>query len=135
MHIQRTFLAYAHANARCFALKLLIISTFCLSHEKLSNQAASMAAGTTSTTTATAEDGRSEYTEDGTVDLKGNRVLRSKSGGWTACSFIVGSCLSLLILSISFLDKMDYTDTIKKNRSLVVVLYIRSTFFYRTAYQ
>ncbi|XP_057783531.1 protein NRT1/ PTR FAMILY 5.2-like [Salvia miltiorrhiza] len=32
------------------------------------------------------EDG---YTEDGTVDLKGNPVLRSKRGGWTACFFVV----------------------------------------------
>lgn len=31
-----------------------------------------------------------EYTKDGTVDLKGNPVLRSKRGGWTACSFVVG---------------------------------------------
>uniref|UniRef100_A0A5B6ZRY1 Peptide transporter PTR3-A-like n=2 Tax=Davidia involucrata TaxID=16924 RepID=A0A5B6ZRY1_DAVIN len=30
-----------------------------------------------------------EYTKDGTVDLKGNPILRSKRGGWTACSFIV----------------------------------------------
>ncbi|KAI8560798.1 hypothetical protein RHMOL_Rhmol04G0283800 [Rhododendron molle] len=30
-----------------------------------------------------------EYTQDGTVDLKGNPVLRSKRGGWKACSFIV----------------------------------------------
>ncbi|KAI3823059.1 hypothetical protein L1987_04485 [Smallanthus sonchifolius] len=29
------------------------------------------------------------YTEDGTVDLRGNPVLRSKRGGWTACSFVV----------------------------------------------
>nr|GFC27149.1 protein NRT1/ PTR FAMILY 5.2-like [Tanacetum cinerariifolium] len=29
------------------------------------------------------------YTEDGTVDLRGNPVLRSKRGGWKACSFIV----------------------------------------------
>ncbi|XP_057959431.1 protein NRT1/ PTR FAMILY 5.2-like [Malania oleifera] len=29
------------------------------------------------------------YTQDGTVDLKGNPVLRSKRGGWTACSFVV----------------------------------------------
>ncbi|RAL54542.1 hypothetical protein DM860_001670 [Cuscuta australis] len=32
------------------------------------------------------EDG---YTKDGTFDLKGNPVLRSKRGGWTACSFVV----------------------------------------------
>ncbi|KAF5178395.1 NRT1/ PTR FAMILY 5.2 [Thalictrum thalictroides] len=31
----------------------------------------------------------SEFTQDGTVDLKGNPILRSKRGGWTACSFIV----------------------------------------------
>ncbi|XP_059653278.1 protein NRT1/ PTR FAMILY 5.2-like [Cornus florida] len=30
-----------------------------------------------------------EYTKDGTVDLKGNPALRSKRGGWKACSFIV----------------------------------------------
>ncbi|KAL2456680.1 Protein NRT1/PTR FAMILY 5.2 [Abeliophyllum distichum] len=35
------------------------------------------------------ENGRNEYTEDGTVDLKGNPILRSKRGGWTACSFVV----------------------------------------------
>ncbi|KAJ4774250.1 Protein NRT1/ PTR FAMILY 5.3 [Rhynchospora pubera] len=35
------------------------------------------------------ETGEGEYTKDGTVDLKGNPVLRSKRGGWTACSFIV----------------------------------------------
>ncbi|RRT39387.1 hypothetical protein B296_00046440 [Ensete ventricosum] len=35
------------------------------------------------------ESGRGEYTKDGTVDLKGNPVLRSKRGGWTACSFVV----------------------------------------------
>ncbi|KAJ6852032.1 protein NRT1/ PTR FAMILY 5.2-like [Iris pallida] len=35
------------------------------------------------------ETGEGEYTKDGTVDLKGNPVLRSKRGGWTACSFVV----------------------------------------------
>ncbi|KAM0949354.1 putative proton-dependent oligopeptide transporter family, MFS transporter superfamily [Dioscorea sansibarensis] len=30
-----------------------------------------------------------EYTKDGSMDLKGNPIFRSKSGGWTACSFIV----------------------------------------------
>ncbi|KZV34012.1 hypothetical protein F511_02785 [Dorcoceras hygrometricum] len=29
------------------------------------------------------------YTQDGTVDLRGNPILRSKRGRWTACSFIV----------------------------------------------
>jgi hypothetical protein len=31
-----------------------------------------------------------EYAQDGSVDLRGNPVLRSKRGGWKACSFIVG---------------------------------------------
>ncbi|GLT77702.1 hypothetical protein SLA2020_492640 [Shorea laevis] len=35
------------------------------------------------------EDGADDYTQDGTVDLKGNPVRRSKRGGWTACSFVV----------------------------------------------
>lgn len=35
------------------------------------------------------EEGSDGYTQDGTVDLKGNPVLRSKRGGWTACSFVV----------------------------------------------
>nr|BAJ95375.1 predicted protein [Hordeum vulgare subsp. vulgare] len=33
--------------------------------------------------------GGQEYTQDGSVDLRGNPVLRSKRGGWTACTFIV----------------------------------------------
>lgn len=37
------------------------------------------------------EGGRGEYTKDGSVDLHGNPVLRSKRGGWTACTFIVGT--------------------------------------------
>ncbi|KAG4916201.1 hypothetical protein JHK87_053758 [Glycine soja] len=34
--------------------------------------------------------GNEDYTQDGTVDLKGRPVLRSKTGKWKACSFIVG---------------------------------------------
>ncbi|KAF0894052.1 hypothetical protein E2562_033931 [Oryza meyeriana var. granulata] len=30
-----------------------------------------------------------DYTQDGTVDLHGNPVLRSKRGGWKACGFVV----------------------------------------------
>ncbi|KAK9087806.1 hypothetical protein Syun_030200 [Stephania yunnanensis] len=30
-----------------------------------------------------------EFTQDGSVDLKGNPVLRSKTGGWTACTFVI----------------------------------------------
>lgn len=36
-----------------------------------------------------------DYTKDGTVDLKGNPILRSKTGRWKACSFIVGTCTLL----------------------------------------
>lgn len=32
-----------------------------------------------------------EFTQDGTVDLNGRPVLRSKGGRWTACFFIVGT--------------------------------------------
>jgi hypothetical protein len=32
-----------------------------------------------------------EYTQDGTVDLHGHPVLRSKRGGWKACGFVVGT--------------------------------------------
>lgn len=37
------------------------------------------------------ENGNDGYTQDGTVDLKGNPILRSKRGGWTACFFVVGN--------------------------------------------
>ncbi|KAI9195020.1 hypothetical protein LWI28_010902 [Acer negundo] len=33
--------------------------------------------------------GINDYTQDGTVDLRGNPVRRSKRGGWRACSFVV----------------------------------------------
>lgn len=36
-------------------------------------------------------EGDQVYTEDGTVDLKGRPVFRSKTGRWKACSFIVGN--------------------------------------------
>lgn len=35
------------------------------------------------------ENGLDDCTQDGTVDLKGNPALRSKRGGWRACSFVV----------------------------------------------
>lgn len=47
------------------------------------------------------ENGANEYTKDGTVDLHGNAILRSKRGGWTACSFIVGR---LYLFSLTPLD-------------------------------
>lgn len=45
------------------------------------------------------ENGSEGYTQDGTVDLKGNPILRSKRGGWTACSFVVGTYTLSLSLS------------------------------------
>lgn len=44
-----------------------------------------------------------DYTQDGTVNLRGDPVLASQTGKWKACSFLVGiyllsyqlSCLSL----------------------------------------
>ncbi|XP_048127343.1 protein NRT1/ PTR FAMILY 5.2-like [Rhodamnia argentea] len=33
---------------------------------------------------------KDDYTQDGTVDLKGRPILRSNTGRWNACSFIVG---------------------------------------------
>jgi peptide/histidine transporter 3/4 len=32
-----------------------------------------------------------DYTQDGTIDLKGKSVQRSKTGCWKACSFLVGN--------------------------------------------
>lgn len=49
------------------------------------------------------EEGEGDYVKDGSVDLKGNPVLRSKSGGWKACSFVVGTCSSNHLLLVSFL--------------------------------
>ncbi|KAF6145546.1 hypothetical protein GIB67_037579 [Kingdonia uniflora] len=34
--------------------------------------------------------GMEDFTQDGTFDLKGRPILRSKGGRWKACSFIVG---------------------------------------------
>ncbi|KAG6416220.1 hypothetical protein SASPL_123645 [Salvia splendens] len=36
------------------------------------------------------EEAQGDYTQDGTFDLKGRPVLRSKTGKWKACYFIVG---------------------------------------------
>jgi hypothetical protein len=52
------------------------------------------------------EEGVGDYTQDGTVDLKGNPVRRSKRGGWTACSFIVGNYLSASFISFSIYLKL-----------------------------
>jgi hypothetical protein len=47
------------------------------------------------TTQLEAGGGDGEYTQDGTTDLHGNPILRSKRGGWRACSFVVGTCVPI----------------------------------------
>jgi hypothetical protein len=42
-----------------------------------------------------------EYAQDGSVDLRGNPVLRSERGGRKACSFIVGACVVFCIVVVS----------------------------------
>lgn len=32
------------------------------------------------------------YTGDGSVDIKGNPVLKENTGNWRACPFILGKC-------------------------------------------
>jgi hypothetical protein len=51
-----------------------------------------MAAGSPAMENGDLRGAAEEYAQDGSVDLRGNPVLRSKRGGWTACSFIVGAC-------------------------------------------
>ncbi|KAM7269527.1 hypothetical protein ACFE04_025024 [Oxalis oulophora] len=41
------------------------------------------------TFTAVEEQGTTDFTKDGTVDLRGNPIRRSQKGGWKACSFLV----------------------------------------------
>jgi hypothetical protein len=53
-----------------------------------------------------------DYTQDGTVNLQGKPVLRSKTGGWKACSFIIGkitlSILKLKLLVLFLFDTLSY---------------------------
>jgi solute carrier family 15 (peptide/histidine transporter), member 3/4 len=52
--------------------------------------------------------GKEDYTQDGTVDLKGRPILRSKTGRWKACSFIVGKVKRFVALCI-FVYTIHYT--------------------------
>lgn len=55
-----------------------------------------------------------EYTKDGSMDLKGKPILRSKSGGWTACSFIIGNlyiCYILSLLIYNLFSSSSHTST------------------------
>ncbi|CAI0385839.1 unnamed protein product [Linum tenue] len=40
--------------------------------------------------TCSDKEGRQDYTRDGTLSLRGKPVLRSRTGGWKACSFFLG---------------------------------------------
>lgn len=73
------------------------------------------------------EEGVDEYTKDGTVDLKGNPVRRSKRGGWTACSFIVG--MYSLSLFLPPLHPLYYKDANRNaQRPTVFGRHMESTF-------
>lgn len=37
-----------------------------------------------------------DYTQDGTVDLQGRPIQRSKTGRWKACYFLVGNMKSYI---------------------------------------
>ncbi|KAG4916203.1 hypothetical protein JHK87_053760 [Glycine soja] len=56
--------------------------------------------------------GREDYTQDGTVDLKGRPVLRSNTGRWRACSFIVASNL------VQYLTKKLHEGTVKSSNNV-----------------
>lgn len=49
------------------------------------------------------DESKGEYTGDGSIDINGNRVLRSGTGGWKACPFILGTTMTgvRLILAIA----------------------------------
>jgi len=55
--------------------------------------------------------GKEDYTEDGTVDLKGRPVLRSNTGRWRACSFIVGNMQQPLVSLIAILKLIMYVNS------------------------
>ncbi|KAL2953197.1 hypothetical protein AAZX31_19G153100 [Glycine max] len=56
--------------------------------------------------------GREDYTQDGTVDLKGRPVLRSNTGRWRACSFIVASNL------VQYLTKKLHEGTVTSSNNV-----------------
>ncbi|MFS7975436.1 putative proton-dependent oligopeptide transporter family [Helianthus anomalus] len=39
-----------------------------------------------------------DFTEDGTIDLKGRRVLRSTTGRWRACYYMLGMCRNIFVI-------------------------------------
>ncbi|WOH09422.1 hypothetical protein DCAR_0728879 [Daucus carota subsp. sativus] len=55
-----------------------------------------------------------EYTKDGTVDLKGNPVLRSNTGRWRATSFIVGTKPNISTMGADQFDEFEPTEKTQK---------------------
>lgn len=49
------------------------------------------------------------YAQDGSVDLKGNPVLRSQRGGWFACYFIVGKKSDLICIVVEGFLSLTYS--------------------------
>lgn len=42
---------------------------------------------------------KEKYTQDGTIDFRGQPALSSKTGKWKACAFLVGKYIILYILT------------------------------------
>jgi len=61
-----------------------------------------------------------EYAEDGTVAFNGNHVLKAKSGGWKASSFLLGNLL-LIPFIIIFLTTLTLFNIILLN---IVTIYL-----------
>jgi len=43
-----------------------------------------------------------DYTQDGTVDLRGRPVLASKTGKWKACAFLLGKSPQSFLCSFNY---------------------------------
>lgn len=46
-------------------------------------------------------DSSEPYTGDGSVNIKGNPVLKNSTGKWKACPFILGNCFSLYCSNVA----------------------------------
>jgi hypothetical protein len=71
-------------------------------------------------------DGREDYTQDGTVDLRGRPISRSNTGGWRACSFIVGNYVYIYIYRayIYMLAFTVFFSTLRDRSSLYIYILI-----------
>jgi hypothetical protein len=46
----------------------------------------------------------SMYTQDGTVDSKGNPAVKKNTGNWRACPYILGAYTELLLIHMLYSD-------------------------------